>query len=135
MISKQNPSKRDLFLGIYKPRLTLFVHQFAAAPMLKIEVSLPKLMFGNNFDELRYKDFSGVVSKLTEAVNSMGVEISADALAHANVSSIHYGKNIKLTDGSTPYHYIKKIQESSAPWYLDTNKTDFRNDGHSYKWH
>ena len=34
--------------------------------VLKIELSLPKLFFGNNFDELQYKDFSSVIKKLTE---------------------------------------------------------------------
>lgn len=137
VISKQNHTNRELALGIYKPRLTIAQRHYGLSngPMLRIEVSLPKLLFGNNFDELRYKDFNPVIGKLIESLASMGVIITHDALAQAAVSSIHYGKNIKLTDGSTPYHYIKKIQESSAPWFLDTNKTDFRNDGHSFKWH
>ena len=61
--------------------------------------------------------------------------MSKHTIALADVSVVHYGKNIKLTDGSTPYHYIKKIQESCVPHSLDANRTDFRNDGHSFKWH
>jgi hypothetical protein len=59
--SKQNSLKRELGKGIYKPRLTLANRINAAGrweQSLKIEVSLPKLFFGNNFDELRYKDFA-----------------------------------------------------------------------------
>lgn len=137
VISKQNPTTRDLALGIYKPRLTITHRQHAhgTEPLLKIEVSLPKLFFGNNFEELRYKDFKAVLEKLVSTLSTMGVIVDPNILASAPIATIHYGKNIKLTDGSTPYHYIKKIQEANAPWFLDVNKTDFRNDGHSYKWH
>ena len=60
---------------------------------------------------------------------------SALLLIKAPVSAVHYSKNIPLTDGSTPYHYIKKIKEANITQALDTNQTDFRNDGHSFKWH
>ena len=56
-------------------------------------------------------------------------------LAAAPISAIHYSKNIPLTDGSTPYHYINKIKEANIQLNLDTNQTDYRNEGHSYKWH
>ncbi len=61
ILSKQNPTKNELANGIYKPRLTLSYRPNAHKQqeiMLKIDVSLPKLLFGNNFDELKYKDFS-----------------------------------------------------------------------------
>ncbi len=60
---------------------------------------------------------------------------SKQLLIKAPVSAVHYSKNIPLTDGSTPYHYIKKIKEANITQALDTNQTDFRNDGHSFKWH
>lgn len=65
----------------------------------------------------------------------MGIETTVEALARAPISSIHYAKNIPLTDGSTPYHFINKIKEANVKISLDTNQTDYRNDGHSYKWH
>jgi len=51
------------------------------------------------------------------------------------VAAIHYSKNIALTDGSTPYHYINKIKDANIKLSLDTNQTDYRNEGHSYRWH
>jgi hypothetical protein len=136
--SKQNPTKKELKQGIYKPRLTIlsrFSITGSQESVLKIEVSLPKLMFGNNFNELRYKSFPAITSMLAATLAKMGITVAPDSLASAAVSIIHYSKNIKLTDGTTPYHYIKKIQEAGIPWSVDVNKTDFRNDGHSYKWH
>ncbi len=136
--SKQNPTRKELAMGYYKPRLTLFR---VSRPLqgyktlLRIEVSLPKLLFGNNFEELKRKDFTAVINKLTNILKSMGVTTTKEQLAQADVSAIHYAKNIPLTDGSTPYHYINKIKEANIKLSLDVNQTDYRNEGHSFKWH
>lgn len=136
--ARQNPTTKELYSGIYKPRLTLSYcrNNFGIRePMLKIELSLPKLIFGNNFAELQYKDFKLVTHKLAEILATMGVEVSVATLAQAQVSAIHYAKNIELVDGSTPYHYIQKIKDANVKLALDVNQTDYRNAGHSYKWH
>lgn len=138
MQSKQNPTKRELLNGVYKPRLTIAYRRNITARkelLLKIELSLPKLIYGNNFNELQYKDFNQVTEKLVAVLATMGVAVTAQALAQAPVMAIHYSKNIALTDGSTPYHYINKIKEAHVTRLLDTNKTDYRNEGHSYRWH
>lgn len=136
--SKQNPTKRELALGIYKPCLTL-AHRInplgGSTVSLKIELSLPKLMFGNNFQELRAKDFAALTHKLAQVLANMGIHTTPATLAKAPLSAIHYSKNIPLTDGSTPYHYINKIKEANTKLTLDVNQTDYRNEGHSYKWH
>ena len=136
--SKQNPTKKELLEGIYKPRLTLtkrFTYQGGSQISLKIELSLPKLFFGNNFNELQYKDFRELLKKLVLRLKDMGVIVSSEILSRAPISAIHYSKNIILTDGSTPYHYINKIKEANIKLSLDTNQTDYRNEGHSYRWH
>ncbi len=124
--------------GIYKPHIYLFrKNSFnqKTEQVLKIELSLPKLFFGNNFNELQYKDFSSLNKKLVSVLQKMGIQTTESSIANAHVSAIHYSKNIPLTDGSTPFHYINKIKSANVQMSLDTNKTDFRNDGHSYKWH
>jgi len=135
--SKQNPTKKELLQGNYEPRLTLFSSNklFGQGPILRIELSLPKLFFGNNFAELQAKDFAVLNEMLVIVLEEMGVTTTATTLAQAPVSAIHYSKNIALTDGSTPYHYIQKIKEANIKLSLDTNQTDYRNEGHSYKWH
>jgi len=136
--SKQNTTKKELSRGIYKPCLTLsncIIPSGHRDIMLKVELSLPKLLFGNNFQELQYKDFSLITKKLVGKLERMGVQIDENVLANAHVSAIHYSKNIVLKDGSTPFHYIQKIKESNVAVSLDTNQTDYRNDGLSYKWH
>jgi len=135
MQSKQNPTKKELLAGIYKPRLTLFYNMREKQVMLKIELSLPKLSFGNNFQELKQKDLQPLLQKLAATLEQMGVIVDPIELANAPVYAIHYSKNIALTDGSTPYHYINKIKEANIKLSLDVNQTDYRNEGHSYKWH
>ena len=138
IISKKNLTKKDLLKGIYKPRLTLSqqpVSRTLFESLLKIELSLPKLLYGNNFDELQYKDFNLVVDKLVLTLTTMGVIVTHKAIENASVAAIHYSKNIPLLDGSTPYHYITKIKEANVKLSLDTNQTDYRNEGHSFKWH
>lgn len=138
MISMQNPTKLELAMRIYKPRLTLSNRYKALTgykTLLKIELSLPKLFFGNNFEELTQKDFPALAQKLCTALHTMGIATDVAALAKASVSVIHYSKNILLTDGSTPYHYISKIKDANISLALDVNQTDYRNEGHCYKWH
>ena len=134
----QNPTKEELRGGIYKPRLTLtkrFNVSGRFEQTLSVELSLPKLLHGNNFDELKNEDFKQVAELLQKKLNEMGVSIFWGLLINAPVSTVHYSKNIPLTDGSTPHYLISKIKEANIPLALDINQTDYRNDGHSYKWH
>ena len=134
--SKQNPTKKELLAGIYKPRLTLRTNpRNPKEIVLRVELSLPKLFYGNNFEELKGKDLPPLLSKLSSTLDQMGVIAAPSDLARTPISAIHYSKNIALTDGSTPYHYINKIKEANIKLSLDVNQTDYRNEGHSYKWH
>jgi len=112
---KQNPTRRELQNGIYKPRLTLttrYNHTGRREATLKIELSLPKLLFGNNFDELSDENFEAVTSLLRLKLKEMGVMVFTKVLENAPVSAIHYSKNIPLTDGTTPHFLISKIKEA-----------------------
>src|SRR5574340_379998 len=76
--AKQNPTSRELKNGYYKPRLTLtnrYNHTGRREPSLKIELSLPKLLFGNNFDELKADDFDAVIKLLQSKLKEMGIMI------------------------------------------------------------
>ncbi len=132
------PTKYDLKYDNYLPRLML-AHRMNLQGkneiMLTIEVSLPKLLFGNNLQELQTKYFDKIITLLHEKLVLMGVLIEPKNLQQADVIAIHFAKNIVLKDGSTPFHYIQKIKESFTPTRLDHNQTDYRNSGHSFKWH
>lgn len=94
------------------------IHNGLRDIILKVELSLPKLFFGDNFQELQHKDFTALNNLLAERLASMGVIVDEDTLAHAPVAAIHYSKNIVLQDGSTPYHYLQKIEETNISYKL-----------------
>jgi hypothetical protein len=134
---KQNPTPNELKMGIYKPRLTVTKRINREGNFeipLKIEFSIPKLIYGNNFDELTDKDFPAVIQKLKAVLKEMGVRVFEHFLINAPVSSVHYSKNIALTDYTTPYTYLEQLTKLNINKRLDTNRTDFRNEGHSFKY-
>ena len=86
--SKQNVTAWQLRHGLYKPYLTLANCKTSNGNrdiILKIELSLPKLIFGNNFQELQYKDFPRVLKRLGEELVSMGIIVDENVLAKAPV--------------------------------------------------
>lgn len=134
---KQNPTPNELKRGIYKPRLTVTKRINRAGNFeipLKIEFSIPKLLYGNNFDELTDANFPAVIQKLKTVLKEMGVYLFEKNLINAPVSSVHYSKNIALTDYTTPYTYLAQLTKLNINKRLDTNRTDFRNEGHSFKY-
>lgn len=134
----QNPTKSELVRGIYKPRLTItnrFNSYGYSEWTLSIELSLPKLVFGNNFDELSDSDFSRIIELLQAKLEDMGVRIFAAILENAPISSVHYSKNIPLIDGTTPHYFISKIKDANVPLSLDVSESVYQNDGYGYKWH
>jgi len=72
---KQNPTPNELKQGIYKPRLTItkrINRERNFEIPLKIEFSIPKLLYGNNFDEVTDADFPAVIQKLKTVLKDMG---------------------------------------------------------------
>lgn len=131
----QNPTSEELKNGIYKPRLTITRRMGTGAfiTTLRIEFSVPKLIFGNNFDEVSEDQFEQAITRLNKTLYDMGVLIFPQVLRDAPVSAVHYSKNIPLTDYSTPYLILKELSKINLNLQLDMNQTDFRNEGHSLK--
>lgn len=129
----QNPTKEDYKKGVYKPRLTIY--RRIGNISLRIEFSVPKLMFLNNVDELEDKDFPDVIKKLDSRLLDMGILVASNTLGEASVSGIHFGKNIPLTDYYTASFVIKQLEKVDLHKRLDLNKRDFRNEGHGLYFH
>lgn len=132
-----NPRKSDLEKFGYLPCLTMTkaVREGGYETFLRVEFSAPKLLWGNNFDELDGSNFEEICSRLEVVLSYMGVTIPQYIIAGAKVSAIHYGKNIVLTDFSSSYEILREIAKVNVSHTLDLNHTDFRNGGHSLKFH
>jgi len=133
-----NPNKQQKAEYGYLPRITEFkaVREGGYSNFLKIEFSIPKLIYGNNFDEVEEKDFDEICNQLQNKLSSMYINIpNIDSITNADVSTIHYSKNIILTDYTTPYMYLEKLKKCNIRKSFDINNTDYRNEGHAFKFH
>jgi hypothetical protein len=135
IVCKNNPSKFDFKKGFYRPRISITRrHSYGALQnILKVEFSAPKMLYRNNFDELNDSELTPLVRKIQSTLNSIGVHITADNIQNAKVSSIHYSKNFVFTDGTTTQMYMNELKKAEVTTRLDSNHTDFRNEGHSFK--
>lgn len=127
----RNPSKAEKETGKYFPRLTGYKRQFSQEANVRMEFSVPKLLYLNNLDELEDKDFPLVIDTLQDRLKTMGVVVSKSVLQNASVSSVHFSKNIVLQDGYTVNHLISEMNKVNLRKSFDFAKTRFINDGQS----
>lgn len=134
-----NPSNANKALGIYQPRLTYSEKPIGAYTKLyelAIELSLPKLVFSNNFSELSDADFPEVVKKLSETLRTTyNVWLLWHQLEQARVSKIDYSKNIVFNDHTPVSTIVSNMRMANIYKVYDVQKTDFKNGGHVYHIH
>jgi hypothetical protein len=129
----QNPTADDLRNKNYKPRLTItkrIVKGGIVAP-LKVEFSVPKLIFGNNFDEVQEADFEDVLTTLLSKLEEMGIQSSQDNLVAAKVQAVHFSKNVAFEDGTTASSIIRELEKIDLTKKWDLNHRHFQDDGHA----
>lgn len=128
----QNPTPNDYKVGNYGPRLTVTRRYTPLQETpLKIEFSAPKLLYGNNVDEVSEEDFPKVLDLLSKKLTEMGVNVLPSILEGAVVSVVHFSKNIALTDYYTASLVIKELGKLDVSKKLDLNNRHFQNDGHA----
>ena len=127
----RNPSKVEKDTGNYFPRLTGYKRRFGDEANVRIEFSVPKLVYLNNLDELEDKDFPKVLNTLQKRLQDMGVILTKTVIENASVSSVHFSKNILLKDGYTVNHIISELSKIDLRKSFDFAKTRFINSGQS----
>lgn len=135
-----NPSAMYKKMGVYQPRLTYTERPSgkygSLAHELAIELSLPKLIHGNNFTELTDVDFETIVKKLSETMRkTYNIWEFPYTLAKASVRKIDYSKNIVFADRTPVSVIIGNIRTADISKTYDVQNTDFRNGGHIYHIH
>lgn len=129
----RNATKKEMDSCEYVPRFTLY-DRFGKRD-LRIEFSAPKLIFGNNLTELTNSDFDKIINKLyTFLFANRLCFISKSALANAEVSAIHFSKNIELDYGLYPQMFLKELSKCNVSKKLEINQVDFRNGGKLLKY-
>ena len=133
-----NPTKKEIAYHGYLPRLTLIARQRTEEHFylqLKIEFSAPKILFGNNFDELENRDLNNLIKTLNEKLKIMGIVTTEENLINASVSSIHFSKNILLDNKIRCFTILNELKKINLNKKLDLSHTDYRNDGHAVRYH
>jgi len=112
----------------YYPRVTGIAR--GSESTVRMEFSVPKLIFLNNVDELEEKDFKQVIDTLHDRLIEMDIFIAKKDLEQAEVSAIHFGKNIVLKEYSANY-VISQLEKVNLNKKMDLTKTRFMNEGES----
>ena len=128
-----NPTKSYTKIGKYMPRLTLHRRpnkNFGVKYILDIEFSGPKMLYGNNFDELSENDFEKLVKKIQEAVYELtGFRFFKHQIEEAEITAWHPSKNIVFLDYTSSQTILNTISKLDISRIYDLQNTDFR-DGH-----
>lgn len=129
--TKRNPTSTEKTCKIYVPRLTLIKRvNDGFHTELRIEFSIPKLLFGNNFQEVSDGDFNSIVLQLKQKLAYMQVDISEDRIKNARVSAIHFSKNLVLPKGlSCPIVLNQLAKAVDCNQMLDIKNVSFKNGG------
>lgn len=127
-----NPSPTYAKMGKYMPRLTMFKRpsKFGAVYQLAVEFSAPKMLFGNNFDELAQENFDALLVALQGSLNELlGYKFFKSQLAHADIGAWHPSKNVVLLGYTSCQTILSTLGKLDVSRMYDLQKTDFR-DGH-----
>jgi len=135
--SINNPKKKEIQKHGYLPRLTLIArnNKDKFLLQLRIEFSAPKMLYGNNFDELCNDDIDQLITVLKSKLRIMGIATSYDRLRVARVSAIHYSKNIILDQHVSCSFVLNELRKVDLNKTLDLSSTDYRNSGHVLRYH
>jgi len=124
----QNPPKS----GPYGPRLTITARKVDKRLLipLRMEFSIPKLLYGDNVNEVCEADLNKVVARLRKRLKDMGVWVLTKDLEEATVSIVHFAKNILLSGGYTCHLTINELKKLDVSGKLQIGQTDYNNGGH-----
>jgi hypothetical protein len=128
----KNPSKANIETWLYFPRFLWYKRYWLInQEAVRMEFSVPKILYLNNLEELTVKDFDKVIDTLVERISMMGMLIERDSIINASVSAVHYSKNIVLEDWYTASYVISELHKVNMRKSFDYTKARYMNDGQS----
>lgn len=128
-----NPTTADREVGRQVPRLSKTVRGNGMS--LKIEFSAPKLVKGNNFDELVDDDFDTILKNLATTLRNQGIIIWPHQIGKNEVSGIHYSKNIVLPQYITCSMVLTELEKADWSKRFDVTRVKFSNGGRALHIH
>lgn len=130
-IYTRNPTSFERESKIYVPIYTLYRRFRDSLDIsLNIQFSIPKLLYGNNFQEVSDSDFNSVLDTLESKLINHGISISKEKLVNAKVVAIHFSKNILLSQGLNCPMVINQLSKAvDTNLKQDIKQVQFKNGG------
>lgn len=136
--STRNPTKQDNATQGYLPYVTYYrgLRAGGIQSWINVQFSAPKLLYGNNFDELAEDDLEKLYDRLYEALKYYGIRFfkGRDAIPNAKVTVINYSKNIPLTNLMSANEVIREFHKCDVSTWRDVAENGYVN-GNGYKAH
>lgn len=133
-----NPTKEMKESGKYYPRVTFVKRPVGKSiqQQMLVEFSVPKLIKGNNFSEVRDSDFDDVVQALKLALFEMGIKWQFTAcIENYKVVKVDYSKNVVFEDGTTVSQVLRQLNSANIRKNMDASSSEFRNGGQIFHLH
>jgi hypothetical protein len=133
-----NTSRSDKRFDVYRPSFTYYQNPTElgfAKYILNVELSLPKIIYGNNFIELTDDDFDNVVLEIKKSLDYIGVDVSIEQIENAEAVKIDFSKNILFKDYTSASSVIKSIATADTSKVYDVDYTKYKNGGQAFHIH
>jgi len=96
---------------------------------LHAEASIPNMIFGNNLQEPGNTDFEPAVALLHKRLSNMGIETTKEIIKKAQITKVHFGKNIPLPNPKTSRDAIIELQKGDLGKSFDVDHREYKNTG------
>jgi hypothetical protein len=137
MQATRNPTRQETAINGYLPYVTLYraIRAGGFTTGLRVQFSLPKVVRGNNFDELDDADFDIACERLFEALKIYGIRFfkGKDAVVNAQVAVIHYAKNFPLTNFMSAHEAINDVQKCDVTSWRDVAENGYKTHSKYYE--
>lgn len=127
-----NTSKSDKKIGVYHPSFTYYQNpDYIKGPKycINLEVSLPKLLNGNNFVELDDDSLEEIISRLVIELERIGITITNEQILESEIVKIDFAKNIIFNDYTSPSSLIKYFESADISRVYTPQRTNYRGGG------
>lgn len=127
-----NTSKSDKKFGAYHPSFTYYQnHDYINGPKycINLQVSLPKLLNGNNFVELTDASLDLIIDSLIAELDRIGVTVTKKHILESEIVKIDYAKNIIFKDFTSPSSLIKYFESADISKVYTPQRTNYRGGG------
>jgi hypothetical protein len=96
---------------------------------LKIEVSIPKLLYGNSLQEVKETDKDKILVRLQASLFDAGIKVEVKTIANATVSAVHFCKNIPLPPTIHMREILDELKNVDINKTVDVTETQIKNGG------